>query len=98
MKQVLIGLSPIYTTEDRVFVNINNFWNYSSTREIVKGGVPQGSVLRPLLFITYINDLPRQINRFTNVLFADDTSTLITEKNYEIFNQNIRFTLDCTRR
>jgi hypothetical protein len=37
--------------------------------------------LGPLLFIVYINDLPRPINHFTNVVpFADDTSILITEK------------------
>jgi len=47
----------------------------------------------------YINDLPRHSNRFTNVvLFADDTSILITEKNYENLNQKIRLTLNCTSR
>ena len=49
-----------------------------------------------LLFVVYINDLPRHINHFTNVvLFADDTSILITEKNYKNLNQKIRLTLDC---
>jgi len=49
-----------------------------------------------LLFIVYINNLPRHISHFTDfVLFADDTSILITEKNYKNLNQKIRLTLDC---
>jgi hypothetical protein len=55
--------------------------------------------LGPLLFVIYINDLPRHISCFTNVvLFADDTSILITEKNYKYLNQKVRLTLDCTSR
>jgi hypothetical protein len=51
----------------------------------------------PLLFIIYINDLPRHINHFPSVLlFADDTSILIREKNDENLNQKIRLTLDFT--
>jgi len=43
--------------------------------------------------------LPRHITCFTNVvLFAHDTSILITEKNYENLNQMIRHVLDCTSR
>jgi len=55
-----------------------NTVNYSNW-EIVKHGVPQGSILGPLFFSLYINDLPTVIYKTAKlVLYADDTSFIIT--------------------
>jgi hypothetical protein len=56
----------------------------------IKHGVPQGSVLGPMLFILYINDLPAVISKKAiPVLFVDDTSILCTDHNFVEFHDNI---------
>ena len=63
-----------YLTNRQPFTVING--RHSSLQRI-DTGVPQGSVLGPLFFLLYINDIPKCITGADITLFADDTSVLL---------------------
>ena len=60
-----------YLSNRKQYVSVNG--NTSETLEVTCG-VPQGSVLGQLLFLIYINDLPKVSKKLTFFLFADDTN------------------------
>ena len=65
-----------------VFIN-----DYNSDLMPANCGVPQGSVLRPLLFLIYINNLHKAIQHSNVHLFADDTNLFQANKSVKNLNK-----------
>ena len=71
IRGVANNLLHSYISNRYQYVDFNG--SISSTK-VVDTGVPQGSILVPLLFLIYINDLPRVSPLFNMVMYADDTT------------------------
>ena len=79
-----------YLTGRNQNVSINGI---NSSLKAISCGVPQGSVLGPLLFLLYINDLPYCSNRLVFQLFADDTNIFFSSKNLDLIQTTLNIEL-----
>ena len=68
-----------YLTERYQYVDYNGV---SSSMKLLTTGVSQGSILGPLLFISYMNDIHTVSNNFNFILYADDTTTPLCSFTY----------------
>ena len=74
-----IKLLKIYLSKRDQYVQLGNF---KSQYHNISCGIPQGSVMGPLLFNIVINDLPSATKKFDFIMYADDTTLVSMLKNF----------------
>ena len=73
---------------------ITKFKNFTSQKDTTSTGVPQGSILGPLLFICFTNDLPDYFKNVCKInAYADDTQLLVTAKSIPELKQKIELAI-----
>ena len=81
-----------YLADRKMYVKFNG----SKSNVVDSGdfGVPQGSVLGPLCFIMATNDLAMALRKSNCILFADDTTVYVTDKNLRQLKDNMKHDLE----
>lgn len=80
VRGVALNWFTSYLSGRKQYVSVNNA--NSDFKEIVCG-VPQGSILGPLLFLLYVNDIVNVSKVLFPLMFADDTNVFISGKNLQ---------------
>ena len=70
-----------------------NLGDYKSTETKIEAGVPQGSILGPVLFIAFTSDFHTSLNDCKVKAYADDTQILVTAKTVEELQLKIEETI-----
>ena len=78
IRGIVLSWLKSYLSNRQQFVSIDNV---ESSLLNIKCGVPQGSILGPLLFLIYINDIVNSSTVLAFVLFADDTNIVLSHTN-----------------
>ena len=87
-----INLFSSYLQNRRQRCLVNCHLSYENA---IKCGVPQGSILGPLLFLIFINDLPNCLNLAIPSMYADDTSLTVSASDTASLETQINQELKC---
>ena len=80
ISNLALSLFENYLQNHKQYVSLNDV---NSNMLNITTGVPQGSILGPLLFIIYINDLPKSSTKFHSIMYADDTTLSTTLQSFD---------------
>lgn len=61
--------------------------NSKSSQSLIRSGVPQGSILGPLLFLIFINDMPQFISRSKDMMYADDINLFSAHQSVQFIEE-----------
>ena len=81
-----------YLANRTQYVSINGS---ISTPCNITSGVPQGSILGPLMFLLFINDMPNCIKHSTVDMYADDTLIYVSHNNVDLIEKYLNEDLEC---
>ena len=90
VRGIALKLFESYLSNRSQFVKVNGI---KSSIQYILYGVPQGSILGPLLFLIFINDLPNSTNLFVK-LFADDTFLCAQNADFKLLESEVNSDLD----
>ena len=75
-----------YLTNRKQFIK---YRDQNTNLEVLRYGVPQGSILGPLLFLTFVNNLKNSIKLLDPIMFAYDTNLFCTNKNVKVLFETV---------